>query len=164
MTDEAYRSLNPKCKIALYLMYVILYAILFAIVYSIGYLAKDAMGEYYELYRLFSLAVLIIALVYIIIAPQIFYRRYRYILTSDKIDVRKGIIIVRRTVVPIERVHQVEVTRGPINNMLGLANVDVTTAGGVARIQFLDIPVANNIAEELNRYINEIVRDRKEND
>ncbi len=164
MTDESYRSLNPKCKIALYIGYVIMYAVLFAIIYLAGYFFEKDMGDYYRLYQVLSLAVLVVALIYIIIAPQIFYRHYKYVLTSDKIDVLRGIIVIRRTVVPIERVHQVEVTRGPINNMLGLANVDVTTAGGVARIQFLDVPIANSIAEELNDYINNIVRDRKEND
>ncbi|MFA6710689.1 MAG: PH domain-containing protein, partial [Candidatus Methanomethylophilaceae archaeon] len=63
--------------------------------------------------------------------------------------------------VPIERVHQVEVTRGPINNMLGLANVTVTTAGGTADIRFLEISEAERIAEELNSLINKIIGDRK---
>ena len=163
MTDE-YKSLNPKCKLAMYILYLALFAVLAAVLFAIGYFFSDDIGGYQEAYLIVCVAILVPILVYIIIAPQIFFRRYRYILTSDKIDVRRGIIIIRRTVVPIERIHQVEVTRGPINNLLKLADVDVTTAGGIAKIQFLDIPVADSIAEELNRYINNIVRDRKEDE
>ncbi|MDR1690881.1 MAG: PH domain-containing protein [Candidatus Methanoplasma sp.] len=163
MTEE-YKSLNPKSKAALYISYGIAYAVLFLILFAVGYFGKEWMGDNYRFYEMFSLAILIVTLAYIIVAPLIFYRHYKYALTDDKIDVLRGIIIIRRTMVPIERIHQVEVTRGPINNMLGLADVDVTTAGGIAKIQFLDIPVANSIAEDLNRYINDIVRERKEND
>jgi len=164
MSNE-YKSLNPKCKLAMYIMYFIIFAILAASIFLIGYFFfREDTGGFNSVFLIWVAIILTPILVYIIVAPQIFFRRYRYILTSDKIDVRRGIIIVRRTVVPIERVHQVEVTRGPINNLLKLADVDVTTAGGVAKIQFLDIPVADSIAEELNNYINKIVRDRKEDD
>ncbi|MFA6805069.1 MAG: PH domain-containing protein, partial [Candidatus Methanomethylophilaceae archaeon] len=94
----------------------------------------------------------------------IFYRRYRYIITSDKVDVRRGIIIVRHTVVPIERIHQVEVVSGPINNMLGLADVNITTAGGITTIEYLEKDVADTVAEELNRVVEKILKDRKKND
>jgi len=163
MTDE-YKSLNPKCKIAIYIAYAILCAILILGLFCMGYFLKDLMGDYFDLYRIISIIVSVIVLIYVIVAPQIFFRHYKYILTSDKIDVLRGVLIIRRTVVPIERVHQVEVTRGPINNLLKLANVTVTTAGGIAKIQFLDLPVAENIAEELNKFINTIVRDSREDE
>ncbi|MDR1405488.1 MAG: PH domain-containing protein [Candidatus Methanoplasma sp.] len=164
MTNESYQLLNPKSKIALYTVYGILYAILFLFLILPLMLFRDSVGDWQGIYTIVSLAVLAAALVYVIAAPQIFYRHYKYALTGDSIDVLRGIVIIRRTVVPIERIHQVEVTRGPVNNILGLADVDVTTAGGVAKIQFLDISVANSIAEELNDYINGIIRDRKKND
>ena len=163
MTDE-YKSLNPKCKIAIYIAYATLCAILILGLFCMGYFLKDLMGDYFDLYRIISIIVSVIVLIYVIVAPQIFFRHYKYILTSDKIDVLRGVLIIRRTVVPIERVHQVEVTRGPINNLLKLANVTVTTAGGIAKIQFLDLPVAENIAEELNKFINTIVRDSREDE
>jgi Uncharacterized conserved protein len=162
MTEE-YKLLNPKCKVAMYILYSMIYAILFLIIFGILFLS-DITDYSFEFDLLVTFLLLLPLLIYFIVAPQIFFRHYKYIITPDKIDVLRGIIIIRRTVVPIERIHQVEVTRGPINNMLKLADVDVTTAGGVATIQFLDIPVANNVAEELNRYINTIVRDRKENE
>ncbi|MDR3074738.1 MAG: PH domain-containing protein [Candidatus Methanoplasma sp.] len=161
---DRYQSLNPKSKTALYIVYAMLYIALCLILILPMIFLEDVFGDWYGIYEIVTLSILAVTLAYVIAAPQIFYRHYKYALTGDSIDVLRGIIIIRRTMVPIERIHQVEVTRGPVNNMLGLADVDVTTAGGVARIQFLDVPVANNIAEELNRYINNIVRERKNND
>lgn len=79
-------------------------------------------------------------------------------------DIRRGIIVVRHTLVPIERVHQVEVVRGPISNMLGLADVVVTTAGGSVCIQYLELAEAERVAQELNKHVNRILKDRKKNE
>lgn len=97
---------------------------------------------------------------FMLIRPILYYRFYRYAITNDRIDVRCGVIIRSHTVVPIERLHQVEVVRGPINGLFGLANVYVTTAGGVAKIKFLEGAVAESIVDGLNEVINKIVRDR----
>ena len=98
--------------------------------------------------------------IFLMVRPQLYYRFYRYVITDDRIDTRQGVIIRSHTVVPIERVHQVEVVRGPINGLFGLANVTVTTAGGVATIKFLEESVAESIVNGLNNMINKIVRDR----
>lgn len=111
-----------------------------------------------------GIAIMAVFALYAIIEPIVFYNRYRFMINDERIDVRKGVIIIRRTMVPIERVHQVEVTRGPINNMFGLANVDVTTAGGVATIEYLDLEEAEEIAKRLNAVINKIVKGMKNAD
>lgn len=159
MTD--YDKLNPKCKKSMYITYAIELIILAAVEMAVLTLAKNEIPEYTTI--VFSV-IFAICLVYVIIAPIIFYRRYRYIITSDKVDVRRGIVVVRHTVVPIERIHQVEVVSGPVNNMLGLANVNITTAGGVASLEYLEKDVAETVAEELNAVIEKILKDRKKND
>lgn len=159
-----YKSLNPKCKKGLYMKYLIEYAILAGALFAVWFFAKNELGNYYLAYEVASISALVVSLIYIIIAPQIFFRHYRYAITAERIDVCRGIIIIRRTMVPIERIHQVEVVRGPINNMLGLANVQVTTAGGTADIQFLDISEAERIALELNTLVNSIIKGRKKDE
>lgn len=44
--------------------------------------------------------------------------------------------------------------------MFGLADVTITTAGGVASIQHLERNVAEDIADSLNEYVNKIVKER----
>ena len=46
--------------------------------------------------------------------------------------------------------------------LFGLADLQVTTAGGQAEIEYLDNDVADSIADDLNRIVNSIVRGRNE--
>lgn len=107
---------------------------------------------------------MVLLLAYFIVAPIVFYRRYSYIVSSDRVDVRRGVLIVHHILVPLERVHQVEIRINPISGRLGFADVIMTTAGGTAKIQFLEKDVANRIAAELNVLINDMIRDRRRND
>jgi len=163
--NSDYKTLNPKSKTAMYIGNTLAYAVLLVIAFAAFYFAGPYVkAEDLRYCRYIVIAAMAVLLVYFVIGPQVFYRRYRYQITSEKVDVRRGILIVRRTMVPIERIHQVEIKRGPINNMLGLADVVVMTAGGVATIQYLDIPEAESVAEELNKVVNSIVRGRKKDD
>ena len=62
--------------------------------------------------------------------------------------------------VPVERIHQVEVVRGPINRMFGLSDVVVTTAGGTVKVQFLEDGVAETIADSLNESVIRLLKSR----
>lgn len=158
--DEGYRRLNPKCMISIYIEYALSYAVLL-----VGYLllrtfAQDFLGAAYGPVQYAALAVLAIALVYSIVAPPVYYTRYRYQITGDKIDVRYGILVIRHILVPIERVHQVEVSRGPIDTLLGLGDVTITTAGGEVTINYLEIEEAEKVADQLNNLIGRMLQDR----
>ncbi len=159
MDGVEYRRLNPKCKVSMYIKYAVWLAIL-AVILVFAYFMT--VGGFGALALYICIALFSVAAAYCIVAPIIYYRRYRYILTNDKVDVRRGIIIVRHTLVPIERIHQVEVSSGPINNMLGLANVQITTAGGTAFLEYLERDEADRVAEELNTHVARILKGRKE--
>ncbi len=163
MTDPEYKRLNPKCKSAMYVKYVIMLAIFVIFVSLIeAFLIKDQSTK--STVRIITALILVISIIYAVIGPVIFYRRYKYILTQDKVDIRRGIIIMRHTLVPIERIHQVEVVSGPINNMFGLADVNITTAGGTARIEFLEKDEADKVATELNAVVEKILKGRMKNE
>ena len=61
----------------------------------------------------------------------------------------------------MERIHQVNVSKGPILRKYGLADVTITTAGGVATLQFLDEEIAEYIASNLNDKIVAMLRARE---
>ena len=105
-------------------------------------------------------ALFIILAAYWIVGPEIFYRRYRYRIDDEKAEIRRGIITISHSMVPIERIHQVEVSKGPINRMFGLANVVITTAGGVTTLEFLDEDTAESIASRLNECVVKLLKDR----
>ena len=43
---------------------------------------------------------------------------------------REGYLFVKRNIVPIERLHKLEISKGPIDQIFHVAKVTVTTAGG----------------------------------
>ena len=57
--------------------------------------------------------------------------RYRYSINEECIDIREGYLFVKRNIVPIERLHKLEISKGPIDQIFHVAKVTVTTAGGV---------------------------------
>ncbi|WP_243670820.1 PH domain-containing protein [Methanoculleus chikugoensis] len=156
------RRLNRKCMLSMYIDYAIGYAVLLAAYFLTRTYAQGGfLGPYYDLIGYGFLVVLGgLVLVYIAVAPPVFYARYRYRITEDRVDVRCGIVFIRHTLVPIERVHQVEIARGPINNLLGLADVTITTAGGEATLRYLELDEAEKVADRLNNLIGRMLRDR----
>ena len=100
----------------------------------------------------------VLAIIDIIAVPEIRYRRYKYYLDDEMLVVEEGLWFITRSIAPIERIHQIEVKRGPVDRMFGMGNVIVTTAGGVVKIAFLEDAVADEIAARLNARINSIVK------
>ncbi len=106
--------------------------------------------------------VISVYIAYLLVSPIVFFRRYRYRIDDDKVEIRRGVFVVSHTLVPIERIHQVEVSQGPINRHFGLADLTMTTAGGVVAIQYLEKPVAEDIAEKLNETVIGILKERSQ--
>lgn len=94
--------------------------------------------------------------------PPVRYARYRYILTEEELEVREGIIVITREIVPIERIHKIEVNAGPIDRAFGLAKVKAVTAGGEVTARFLENEKAEQIAETLKKRINQIASEDRE--
>ncbi|MDR5586442.1 MULTISPECIES: PH domain-containing protein [Clostridium] len=97
-----------------------------------------------------------------IINPIIEYKTWIYELTSDKIDFTQGIFTKKRTIVPIIKIEHIKINRGPINSRLGLANIEIFTAGGSHEIPNIEVKVAEEIGEYLNNKIKEKVEEFNE--
>ena len=74
-------------------------------------------------------AAVLAAVAVIAIAPQRIYRRLRYRLTGQVLQVLRGWLFHTDTVVPLVRVQHLDVTRGPLDKMFGTASLVVHTAG-----------------------------------
>ncbi len=99
----------------------------------------------------------ILAVAYIIVAPNVRYERYRYAIDEEAIRVREGFLWISESTVPMERLHKIKTSQGPIARMFKLSTINVTTAGGDVDIKFLKDDEASEIAELLKKKINEIV-------
>ena len=156
-TEDGFRILNPISKKSMYIKNAIYIAFLL-IMYVVLWVFLPSVERFY----FYILLVLIIgAIIYFIVSPIIYYNHYCYKISDDKIEIRKGIFVLNQELVPIERIHQVNVSRGPINRFFDLASVTITTAGGNATLEYLDKDLASEIANKLNEIVIEILKKRE---
>ncbi len=71
------------------------------------------------------------------VIPPLRWRRWRWEVREREIDLERGVLRVRRTLIPMMRVQHVETTRGVLEQALGLATVVVHTAAGSHTIPML---------------------------
>src|SRR4051812_922123 len=71
------------------------------------------------------------------LVPELRWRRWRWEVREHEIDLQRGIVVVRRTLIPMARVQHVETERGLIGQALGLSTVEIHTAAGSHEIPLL---------------------------
>jgi uncharacterized protein len=100
------------------------------------------------------------AVVAIGIRPRFRYRVHHWEVTDDAVYTLTGWLTRTWTLVPISRIQTVDVTRGVLQQLFGLATVAVLTASsqGTVRVLHLEADVARRVADDLARRA-ELVRD-----
>jgi uncharacterized protein len=68
------------------------------------------------------------SLILAVVWPPLVYRRWRYRLDDEALELQRGVIVQKRSSVPYHRVQQVDLTRGPVERLLGLTSAALTTA------------------------------------
>lgn len=143
-------------KKALYCMYtttaittVIIIAIITAILHFFSLFSKPVIPVIFGI-------ILALSLADCLISPFFRYRRYRYAIDEECIYVKEGFLWMTETIVPLERLHKISMSQGPMDRFFGLTKVVVTTAGGDATISFLAYESALSITDALKKKINAI--------
>jgi uncharacterized protein len=85
-------------------------------------------------------SVLFVALASVV--PGLRWRRWRYEIRDEEVDLQHGILWVTRTLVPLARIQHVDTRSGPLQRRFNLATVVFYTAAGGNRIPELSAPVA----------------------
>jgi membrane protein YdbS with pleckstrin-like domain len=98
-------------------------------------------------------AVAVDAVVAIGIRPRLRYRVHRWEVTDEAVYTLTGWLSRTWTLVPISRIQTVDVTRGVMQQVFGLASVAVLTASseGTVRVPHLEADVAQRVADDLAR-------------
>ena len=86
---------------------------------------------------------------FVIVVPELRWRRWRWDLTDEGIDIQHGTLSITRTLIPWVRVQHVETQRGIFEQAFGLSTVIVHNAAGAHTIPLL----AQADAEELRERI-----------
>ena len=83
-----------------------------------------------------------------------YYRRFEYVLTEDTLDISSGVISRREREIPYRRIQNVDVSRSVIQRAIGVAAVDLETAGGSSTegsIRFVTPDEATRLRREVQR-------------
>jgi membrane protein YdbS with pleckstrin-like domain len=97
----------------------------------------------------------VVAVVYTALAigvrPWVRHRVHRWEVTDDAVYTVTGWLTRTWTLVPISRIQTVDVTRGLLQQLFGLASVAVLTASsqGTVRVPHLEADVAQRVADDL---------------
>jgi len=81
-----------------------------------------------------------------------YYRRFEYTVTGDSFDVASGVFSRQRREVPLSRVQNVDVSQNILQRVLGIAVVEIETAGGgetEVALRFVDAAEADRLTDVL---------------
>jgi membrane protein YdbS with pleckstrin-like domain len=95
------------------------------------------------------LAVLVLGGMAVGVAPGLRWRRWRYEIRPDEIDLQRGILWIERTLVPLARIQHVDTRQGPLQRRFGLSTVVFYTAAGPNQIPELSTPVAAEVRDRI---------------
>ena len=104
------------------------------------------------------LAALVLFVVLVGMVPGLRWRRWRYEIRAEEVDLQRGILWVSRTLVPLARIQHVDTQSGPLQRRFGLATVVFYTAAGANQIPELSAPVAAGVRDR----ISELTREQDE--
>ena len=83
-----------------------------------------------------------------------YYRRFEYQLTGDGLEIASGVLSRRNREIPLRRIQNVDISRNVIQRALGIAVLDVETAGGgatEASLRYVDYDEAKRVQREIQR-------------
>ncbi|GGF16725.1 UPF0699 transmembrane protein YdbS [Halobacillus andaensis] len=100
-----------------------------------------------------TILVLVITL-YIFVVPSVRWKRWRYEVRDQEIELQYGLFIITRTLVPMVRVQHVDTEQGPLLRKYGLATISISTAATTHKVPALD----EREAEELRHSISSLAR------
>ncbi|MEU4342168.1 PH domain-containing protein [Nocardia sp. NPDC023852] len=148
MADPAWRP-SPKAKL--------LWTVQAALAWAVPFAAQIIWALVDSGHRGWQLGILLVTLVpaalNVAVVPWWRYAVHRWEVTDDAVYTRVGWLTQENRVAPISRVQTVDTERGPLERLLGLATVTVTTASsaGAVQISALDLPVAEETVTRLTR-------------
>lgn len=89
-----------------------------------------------------AVAVLLVGGVVALALPGATWRRWRYEVGEEEVDLQHGLLTITRTLIPMTRIQHVDTRRGPLQRRFGLASVILYTAAGASEIPALADHVA----------------------
>lgn len=91
--------------------------------------------------------------------PKLRWQRWRYEVNENAIDLLRGFVFKKRTVVPINRIQHVDTNQGPIYRKYGLSSVKISTAATTHEIPALDDETATDVRNKISHLVRQVKED-----
>jgi putative membrane protein len=94
------------------------------------------------------------------------WRNFEFEVTDDTFDIRSGVLHRQVREIPLKRIQNVDVRRNIVHRILGIAKVNLETAGGKsteASLKYVDFDVAKEIQDDVRR-LKQDVEEHEEED
>jgi len=95
--------------------------------------------------------VLIYSYAMIFFFPKLRWKRWRYEVREQEIELQRGVFIIKRTLIPMVRVQHVDTQQGPLLRKYQLSTVMISTAATVHEIPALDMEEAEELRQSISR-------------
>ncbi|TVQ67848.1 MAG: hypothetical protein EA360_01520 [Balneolaceae bacterium] len=84
--------------------------------------------------------------------PYLTWKNWRYCVDEKEIDLKRGVIVKTRTLIPLSRVQHVDTRQGPLLRWFGLSTVTISTAATTHEIPALDSVIADRVRKKISTY------------
>ncbi len=99
-----------------------------------------------------SAVILVLYILGIVLLPYLRWKKWRYSIDENEIDLKRGILVIQRTLIPLSRVQHVDTRQGPILRAYSLATVTISTAATTHEIPALDEYTADKVRNIISKY------------
>ena len=86
-------------------------------------------GDWAGLYGQIWIGLAALLMVWSLLVPPLAYRCWTFVANDELLHMRYGILFREHRIVPVQRMQHVDLTRGPVERLFGLATLVVFTAG-----------------------------------
>lgn len=120
----------------------------------IATIALFILANIYDFSYWYAIGLLVFTVIEVIssvfIIPYVRWRRWRYQVYDQEVYIQHGIIIVKRTLVPMIRVQHVDTKQGPILKRFKLASLAISTAATTHEIPALREQEADLLRDQIS--------------
>lgn len=104
-----------------------------------------------EEFRQWLFLVIPVFLVLFVAYTIMYWLRYVFYISGQELRVEYGVLVRKKRYIPFERIQTVQMSAGVLQRLLGLVKVQIETAGGGSKAEFVLDALAREKAEELQR-------------
>lgn len=155
--NKEFKKLSKRALKCKYVNSLVVMIIFLAILGTVFYFTRKM-----EIVKYIILVVGLLLIISSVIKPYFSYMFYKYSINDEFIEIIEGYFFRERTIVPIERLHQVKTDQGIIKRIFKVSDITVTTAGGDVFMTYLDTEEAEMLASKLGNRINEVAIRQRE--